>query len=803
MQAIKACVARYGSATMNLYAVTLWDAVKFEILNAEEEDLTEAALHVLYEIAYQLSFSPHEGPLQAYLKPICKECDEHLEDTPTKQSSAAGKILGSISSASAEASGITTRAAVPQILQLYKISDSIARRRGLLEVLINVIQSNAVVFGRWREDESTPSAAKPPAVPKLRVTRNTLEDFSEQCLDVLSAAVRATPAQEVSFRLLALEGLQGLAVLRNILSEDDISQTCRLLNDLIIHEAPHGKDEVKAKSMEVMVTLAHHKPQKIIEYAIPAFMATLPDSDIGATKDYVSVLEAFAKLSGESQVFGTVILRLKNKLYAALRQQASSKYIVSILSAMLYALINGAVDVTNPAIFGKYYQDIVIPLLKDVIASGAQTFPASPALRDETVHDLIGRISNIIVRPQPWVAQTELCRNVYTIFRTDDILSVPPFKAATTPDDSLTLITSPHLLAALQTQAAPHADIPALLTALIAYSQSSDLGPTVFSALLTQISLVVNKYIPASQTSSIISPLLSTDIPSSLVTTTNQTSSINLCIAFAVLKALILRIDPQLPSILPSFLALLDGPSNGTQTARLISQLLTPDAALTKENHCRIYALHRARLFTLLTPQLVSHYRVAASTDPPTSSTQQVKENVLIALAGFVQHVPFDLLRPELESVTPLIMQSLALPDAEVKSAAIATIARIVTEGPAVLEGHVGSLVSRLLGVVVAEISSNSSIGKRSTSFKFPGTTTAPTATSPSTPPRTRAAALATLATLPGSLKDESLLPYQRQVVRRLAAALDDRRRTVRAEAVRCRSAWAGLAGAANEGDDE
>ena len=62
--------------------------------------------------------------------------------------------------------------------------------------------------------------------------------------------------------------------------------------------------------------------------------------------------------------------------------------------------------------------------------------------------------------------------------------------------------------------------------------------------------------------------------------------------------------------------------------------------------------------------------------------------------------------------------------------------------------------------------------------------------TLPSTPPRVRASALRCLELLPTKFRADIVLPYRRQVVKKLTAALDDGKREVRSAAVKCRNAW-------------
>jgi DNA repair/transcription protein MET18/MMS19 len=68
-----------------------------------------------------------------------------------------------------------------------------------------------------------------------------------------------------------------------------------------------------------------------------------------------------------------------------------------------------------------------------------------------------------------------------------------------------------------------------------------------------------------------------------------------------------------------------------------------------------------------------------------------------------------------------------------------------------------------------------------------------------SSPPAVRVAALKALTLVAEKFKQETVLPYRRQVVKKLVAALDDGKREVRSVAVRCRAKWLGV----DDEDDE
>lgn len=118
----------------------MWDALKFEVLAAQEDDLAVEALKALGLIAASFS-TGFEGPLNAYLRPIIKECNEHLEDAPTKQSQSAGKILHAVSSAAPVVADRIAKGVLPTLFELFKSSQSISKRRGLLEVFNDVVKA--------------------------------------------------------------------------------------------------------------------------------------------------------------------------------------------------------------------------------------------------------------------------------------------------------------------------------------------------------------------------------------------------------------------------------------------------------------------------------------------------------------------------------------------------------------------------------------------------------------------------------------------------------------------------------------
>ncbi|KAK7182163.1 hypothetical protein DPSP01_012975 [Paraphaeosphaeria sporulosa] len=739
LQTITSSVQEYGPRTISLYSITLWDALKFEILNVQEEDLAEEALNGLAAIAQTLSHGT-SGPLNAYLRPIIKECNEHLEDAPTKQSQAAARIVSKIANVSPDVTNLLLAGILPTMFTLFQSADNMAKRRGLLEVFVQLIKANIDVYGDWRATGSAGASA-----PK-----GALAQFRDQALEVLLHGLETSPVNNVSYRLVCADGLLQLSKVRELLSEDDIGKIIQLLHAIVIHEESFGKDEIKESAINSLVEIAHQKPQVVIDKAFPAFMAQLPDTDEGS-RGHVAVLEAFAKLANEEEVFDTVILRLKNKFSAAVAHNASSGYIVALLSAILYALTKGSNKLEQDSNTLTYYQDIVLPLLRRTSSADASH---PEAFNNETTLDLVGRICNIVVRSQPSEQQEAIASELYTLFSGTPQAELPPFNTSAPPEAHKTMIVSTHLLASFRKETRLPCEIEFLVSSLVNYTQHPDLSIPVRSASLRQLSLVINKFYTATALKTCMDPLIEAPFE---IFHPEKLDPPRIRVIFACLKGILLRSSPILAKLYPQLLDFLSHPKYGAAIAHGFSTLLQPDDLITKQNHCQISGLHKQKSFALLVPNITQAFRDASA---------EMKPNYLIALSGILRWLPFDIVIEEVPSLILLLLQSLDLKGEDfVKEAAIGTLASTLAEKPEVVQEHAGSLISRLLA--------NSVLDKE-----------APT------PARVRAAACRCLMLVPDKLKLEIVLPYRRQVCRKLIAALDDAKREVRSAAVKCRARW-------------
>lgn len=301
------------------------------------------------------------------------------------------------------------------------------------------------------------------------------------------------------------------------------------------------------------------------------------------------------------------------------------------------------------------------------------------------------------------------------------------------------------------------------------------------NAILRQIGLLINKFFTTEQTSYATELLwdkdtrlleaLLLDGSGGLIEATGGIEN-SIRTTFWISKSLVLRLA-QTEKVLDRLLALLSIPNHGLHCARGFGLLLAPDEALSKENGAQIRLLAKQRVFNFYVPKIAKGFRAADTS---------LKSNYLIALSGILKYVPTDILMTEIETLLPLLLQSLDLNDQEVKAATIESIIVISQESPSAVEGHISSLINRLLKTAESR-NTTTTEDKQQQTQRQQGENTA----------KVRLNALRCLWIFPGGVKDSALLPLRNRVVRSLWEVLDDRKRDVRKAAVECRAAWLNL----------
>jgi DNA repair/transcription protein MET18/MMS19 len=778
LQALAACAINYDTTTMAQYSITLWDAVKFEVLQAQEPELAEEALLVIKDIAISLSKNANSSatasPLVQYLMPINKECMEHLQEPASRQARASGDILKAAASATVKSFEIVVKRVGPALLTLQQSSQETIQQRAILEVTNQLFEAALEVYGSWTSlNKQNPEGRD-----------NLLNEFKDRLVSIYSQALMGTVKEEVSFRLTAAKGLLLLSRMRSLLQDDEIGLFVQYYNDIVLTEESYGRDELKVKAMQALAEISKFKPRLISEITLPAFMAHLPDTEAQAeTSRYKSVLEALAEISIEKDLLETTMRRLLNKLDILFRSedQRPFPYTCAILGTVRY-ILDRTVQAGGVKL-DSHFDRVVIGLSRS--AAEAHSGP----LTDEVVVDILGRVSNIISRYSTLEHSRRVADNIYTLFR-DSMTSIMsdvrlPF-AQHTP-----LILSTWLLASLprtlQVSAFQADQMKRIMDDLLVLGDQSK-APAVELSCLRQIALYVNKHL-ANHDLELVEHLLDQRLQSLARNNAHsQSFGFSIRLSFFLVKALVLRLAPKTNLYLGALVNLLGSqyqPTISAQAASLFRVILAPDDVLSKMNFAQIRLLAPQRIFQVLTPLIAQRFR--------DSSLATEKENHLIALSGILSSVPSEIVIPELPTLLPLLLQSLDISDQTVKIATLETLAVVIANNPSALEqsGHVPALAKRLLGAASSPRVGHTKVAQVQNLA------------------RTRRLAVRCLMLMPkhisgsGSMANP-LLMLKKEVLRGLMAVLDDPKRDVRKEAVDARATWSrNVDDPVDDGDDE
>ena len=439
LQTITACALSYGISTVSKYSITLWDSLKFEILNIQEEDLAEEALVSLQAIAIRLgrglNSTDPKTPLARYLRPITKECNEQFQEPEHKQVKPAGQILKVLGTASPFTFFLVVKAVVPSLMTLYQDADSVAKQRALLEVLAQIFDSAIAVYG-------TPSIPAP-----ATKVENPLELFKERLFELISQALMGSAADEVSFRVVALKALLRLCLLRRYLQDNEIGMAVQYFDEIVLLEDQSRKDDLKREAIQALVELSRIKPNLIMDITFPAFMAKLPDSSPSDDRDYLIILEGLAQLSVERYVADTLIRRLLNRLDIVLQNEGSSTYPKAILSTLHYVLSQRDLD-EDPNL-SSYHERIVVGFARRVVLASIGKAPIT-ALNEEPTLEILGRLATMIVRALDEHKQKAVALQIYSLF-VDEADFVPvPFRDNIPKPQMSTMILSTSLMAGVR-----------------------------------------------------------------------------------------------------------------------------------------------------------------------------------------------------------------------------------------------------------------------------------------------------------------------------------------------------------------
>ena len=216
-------------------------------------------------------------------------------------------------------------------------------------------------------------------------------------------------------------------------------------------------------------------------------------------------------------------------------------------------------------------------------------------------------------------------------------------------------------------------------------------------------------------------------------------------------KALVMRAHPSATTFTATLVNFLSDPAMGMAAAASFEVVVSDCAeALNTASHANLRIMYRQRYFLENVPSLIEGLH---------SAEANLKKHFLIALSHLLGAVTHQVLLSELSRVFPVLVQSLSHSETSLVAPTVKIIQRLVTDVPDFVSEHIDSLVPLLLGLC-----SHAKMAVRANVLEC----------------------LSCIAALP----EHKVFPLASRVIKALRPVLDDHKRIVRAEAVKCCSKW-------------
>ena len=220
---LTACAQNYGPQTISTYATSIWDTIRFEILNANDEDISSRAIELLKSITQSLSFGLVEAtptsPLARFLKVVTETCSKELKDPETKMARLAGQVLSNCASVSLAANKFIMEKTIPLLIMLFRETESVNKRTAILDILNGFLDATG---------EISSSVGDPEMIPLIIVKDDLFEVYSKGFL--------GSSSEETTYKLTALDGFRKLLSLKGVLTNNEIGIVVQYFDDVILRD---------------------------------------------------------------------------------------------------------------------------------------------------------------------------------------------------------------------------------------------------------------------------------------------------------------------------------------------------------------------------------------------------------------------------------------------------------------------------------------------------------------------------------------------------------------------------------------
>ncbi|KAJ8061690.1 hypothetical protein OCU04_009491 [Sclerotinia nivalis] len=258
------------------FSTTIWDTLKWEVWNGENDDFINRSIENIAAIASQLgqqssNIEDDNDDLAKFVNHVTQECITiFTDDTKKRMILPCARILSKIASTSPHAFTLTFRNTLPTLFTLWHRLDTIGDRARLVESLNIILETRSNISNTEDAD----------MVPGTTVMDENFDSFRESLVELYFGAMSRS-SSDLDLQIATTKGLTLLATIRNnsvnrpFLNSFEQGTIIEKLNetafDLKIAE------ELRTLAVTSLSTLSVQYPDTFINITLPNFVGRLPD----------------------------------------------------------------------------------------------------------------------------------------------------------------------------------------------------------------------------------------------------------------------------------------------------------------------------------------------------------------------------------------------------------------------------------------------------------------------------------------------------------------------------------------------
>lgn len=696
------CVLQYSQKTIEEYWVSIWDALKFEILHNDVLIFKPEAEYLIPEDADQLEDTDENKTLIYTLKALAAIAEKFAESD--SQSSFLETVTKDLDKNFKSLNEKTLRQSV---LILSVIGSTSAK---LYESIVNFVFSFEV-WGKYirsdymdtQDDEEVDVALTTSrqrdlidnlgfiiTASKLLKDSSSLLEYKDHLLIFLGQLLQASSKLEKTLKCKIIQQLVKMINLSDFLSREEVKLILGWLNEALLAVVESGNSswnsdilltEIVTGFVRVMSEgsdeSVHLNVSSIIDTVLPDLLNHIAEPGI---------LDLVNRLCVNYQFLEVLSIRFLNKL-------AYDEYDSRTYSAIVQCLINSFVQTQSvkPFLTNSWYQKFIPRFLSITIRK----------CNDEvTVLDLSGQLFGLVVRYMEKAKHQAVLDEMVAVFSGEKNIegaAVPNILLSALP--VVTLFK--YLLAKIDKSTTIGEETSAYVEQTIEIVRTTK-DEYVRIEYLQVLSLLVNKF--TTQNSEPNSTLVANLFK-------NIENDVNDFEVFIwIVKALIVRIDEVGSNYLNKIVSELTQSQN-LAFSRALSKsfnvlMADLDIYVNKENskpkiisgvlNLNVKLLYKQQVFEVILKHLIEHFK--------TTEDDSRREILLNTLAIIINNVSTKILKPHLQEVFPMVLNGLTYESSSILEASLQTFKVIIYESPQLILENLGSLIGKLTDLSVNKI---------------------------------------------------------------------------------------------------